>query len=72
LTLSAGYAQSKDNTTLTGTTAEAKRTGFGLGAAYTLSKRTFVYGGYETDTQTQAALLDKKHNVLAVGMQHRF
>jgi predicted porin len=71
LTLSAGYANSKDNTTQTGA-AEAKRTGFGLGAAYSLSKRTFVFGGYETDTQTQNTKLDKKHNLFAVGMQHRF
>ena len=72
LTLSASYANSKDNTTQTGAAAEAKRTAFGLGAAYTLSKRTFVYGGYESDTQTQDAKADKTHSLFAVGVQHRF
>jgi predicted porin len=72
LTLSANYANSKDNTTLTAATAEAKRTGYGLGAAYTLSKRTFLFGGYESDTQTQTGKVDAKHSLFAVGMQHRF
>jgi predicted porin len=72
LTLSAAYANSKDNTTLTAAAAEAKRTGYGIGAAYTLSKRTFLFGGYESDTQTQAGLSDKKHSLFAMGMQHRF
>jgi len=69
-TLSASWATSQDNT---GTSAnDQKRTGYGLGAKYALSKRTFVYGGYESDTKTQTNVLDIKHTLLAVGMQHRF
>jgi predicted porin len=68
LTLSANYAKSDDNTTL----GEAQRKGFGLGAAYTLSKRTFLYGGYTTNTSTPKVGDDSKISILAVGMQHRF
>jgi predicted porin len=67
-TLSASWATSQDNAAL----GDSKRTGFGLGAKYALSKRTFVYGGYESDTTTKPATLDAKHNNLLVGMQHRF
>jgi len=69
-TLSASWATSQDDTGVAA--ADQKRTGFGLGAKYALSKRTFVYGGYESDTKTQANVLDQKHNILALGMQHRF
>jgi len=68
LTLSAGYARSSDNITA----GDFTRSGFGLGAAYTLSKRTFLYGGYEADTTTKTGVADTKHSVLAVGVQHRF
>jgi len=69
-TLSASWATSQDNT---GTAAnDVKRTGFGLGAKYTLSKRTFVYGGYESDTGTQSNVADTKHTNMQVGIQHRF
>lgn len=70
LTLSANYAQSKDDAL--GATPEAKRSGFGLGGAYTLSKRTFLYGGYRSDTAEQAATPDVKTSVFAVGVQHKF
>lgn len=69
LTLSASYASSKDDKA---TGFEQKRTGYGIGASYTLSKRTFLYGGYESDKATNNAAADSKHNVFAVGMQHRF
>jgi len=70
LTLSASYAKSNDSKT---TGFEASRKGFGLGAAYTLSKRTFVYGGLESDTATTSATTaDAKHTVFAAGVQHRF
>lgn len=76
LTLSASYARSSDNSkqsaTVVGGSGDVERTGFGLGASYTLSKRTFLYGGYEKDTQTKTGLTDAKHSVLAVGVQHRF
>ena len=68
LTVSASLAQSADNVTA----GDFTRKGFGLGAAYTLSKRTFVYGGYEADTTTKTGLADTKHSVFAVGVQHNF
>lgn len=68
LTLSASYAQSNDNATA----GDFSRKGYGLGAAYTLSKRTFLYGGYESDTTTKTGVADAKHSVLALGLQHRF
>jgi len=69
LTLSANYAKSTDNATL----GDAKRTGYGLGAKYTLSKRTFVYGGYSNGKYDYAtAQPDSTVNLFAVGVQHRF
>jgi predicted porin len=71
LTLSASYAKSTD--AKAANVFEASRKGFGLGAAYTLSKRTFVYGGLESDTATTSATTaDAKHTVFAAGVQHRF
>ncbi len=68
LTLSGGVARSNDNQTA----GDASRTGVGVGASYTLSKRTFLYGGYETDTGTRGNAPDAKHSVVAAGVQHRF
>jgi predicted porin len=69
LTLSASYAQSDDNA-LAG---NAERDGFGIGASYTLSKRTFLYGGYRTvKTDNVAPAADAKSTAFAVGLQHRF
>jgi len=68
LTLSASYAHSDDNAAA----GDANRDGFGIGAAYTLSKRTFLYGGLrhnEVDNKTAA---DVKTDVIAIGVQHRF
>ena len=73
LTLSANYASSKDNDAVDNA-SEAKRTGYGLGAKYTLSKRTFLYGGYsygKTDFQANNNP-DTTVKLLAVGVQHRF
>jgi len=67
-TLSASWATSQDNTAK----GDAKRTGYGIGAKYALSKRTFAYGGYESDTTTAPNVADIKHSIFAVGMQHRF
>jgi predicted porin len=69
LTLSASYAKSDDNATA----GDASRDGFGVAAAYTLSKRTFLYGGFrhnEDDMGPAAATV--KTDVFAVGVQHRF
>jgi predicted porin len=71
LTLSASYAKSNDSQPVAGAFEQARQ-GFGIGAAYTLSKRTFVYGGYRSNTGTVANAADDKANVLAVGVQHRF
>jgi len=79
LTLSAGYAQSKDNAAA----GNGKRTGFGVAAAYSLSKRTTVYGGFRTAKAKDGADLlkfnasgdldgTKKANVIAVGLKHTF
>ena len=68
LTLSASYAQSKDNATA----GNAKRKGYGLGAKYALSKRTAVYGGYEADDAKVSGATTNKHDLFAVGVQHRF
>ncbi|MDD2811631.1 porin [Rhodoferax sp.] len=71
LTLSAGYANSSDNTTLSGV-ADQTRKGLGFAAAYSLSKRTFLYGGYSTVTSARTATPDSKVSLLAAGVQHRF
>lgn len=68
LTVSASYAQSDDSNV----GFEQKRKGFGIGATYALSKRTFLYGGFESDTATNNAAADDKHSLFAVGVQHRF
>lgn len=68
LTLSAGYARSKDDATVG--YAEATRKGFGLAAAYSLSKRTTVYGGLRADRTDNNSAADV--NVYAVGVKHTF
>jgi predicted porin len=68
LVLSGSVATSSDNATA----GDFTRKGFGLGAKYSLSKRTFFYGGYEADTTTKTGVADAKHSVLAAGVQHRF
>ncbi len=71
LTLSASYAKSNDDQPVAGAFEQARQ-GFGIGAAYTLSKRTFLYGGYRSNTATVLNTSDTKTNVLAAGVQHRF
>ena len=68
LTLSASYAKSDDNATA----GDQSRKGYGIGATYTLSKRTFLYGGYNSNKATNAGAGDDKLDILAVGMQHKF
>jgi predicted porin len=69
LTLSGSYAKSNDSKTAG---FESSRKGYGLGAAYTLSKRTFVYGGYRTNSETVSGSSDNKTSVLVAGVQHKF
>ncbi len=70
LTLSAGYAQSKGK--LDGDTA-GKTTGFGAAVAYSLSKRTTAYAGFNTTKDKDAAgdTIDKL-KIFAVGVKHTF
>ncbi|MDP2443004.1 porin [Rhodoferax sp.] len=70
LTVSASYASSKDDSPAA--VFEEKRSGYGLAAAYTLSKRTFLYGGYTSNKFTNNGAADDKLSILAVGVQHRF
>ena len=68
LTLSASYAKSDDNATA----GNQSRKGYGIGATYTLSKRTFLYGGYTANKFSNAGAGDDKHDILAAGVQHKF
>jgi predicted porin len=68
LTLSAGFAKSDDNATA----GSQSRKSFGIGAAYTLSKRTFLYGGLVHASATQGAAADSTADVYAIGVQHKF
>jgi len=70
LTLSGSYARSIDDKTLT--TAEVTRSGFGLGVAYSLSKRTTVYGGLKKVTDDRGTAADLDTTVVAVGVKHAF
>ena len=68
LTVSASYAKSDDNATA----GNQSRKGYGIAAAYTLSKRTFLYGGYTANKFSNAGAGDDKLDILAVGVQHKF
>jgi len=81
LTLSASYASSKGGvlTTFAPTaagTADVKRTGFGIGASYSLSKRTSLYGGYmaakEDANANFVGTADAETKLFAVGIRHTF
>lgn len=67
LTLSGGYARSKDNAAA----GDAKRTGLSLAASYSLSARTSLYGGLQTSKQ-EVASTNERGNLYAVGMRHTF
>lgn len=69
LTLSASYAKSDDSKSVG---FEQSRKGYGIAAAYTLSKRTFLYGGYNSNKATNPGAGDDKLDILAVGVQHKF
>jgi predicted porin len=70
MTLTGGVASSKDDSI--GATPEVKRTAFTLGGKYVLSKRTFMYGGYEAGKQEKSGSPDAKESIFAIGVQHRF
>jgi predicted porin len=67
VTLSAGYADSQSKTS--GVTLNGS--GYALIAVYDLSKRTSVYGGYES-TKVQATGTETKVSNMAVGVRHTF
>lgn len=62
LTLSVGYANSK----VKGGEADSA---FGVAAAYSLSKRTTVYGGFRSESRKSGAA---EADILAVGVNHSF
>lgn len=68
LTVSGSYAKSDDNATA----GNQSRKGYGIAANYVLSKRTSIYGGYNTNSTTQVGAADAKLNILAVGIRHAF
>lgn len=68
LTLSAGYAGSKDKDV----TPEVKRQGLALGATYSLSKRTLVYAALNSSKQKVAGTTSDKYSFIGAGLQHKF
>jgi predicted porin len=66
LTISGGYARSKDNTASGG----AERSGVGLAAMYAMSKRTSLYGGIHTHSTKNTDVNDV--DIFAVGVKHTF
>lgn len=77
LTLSASYAAASDNQTQSRVasslaTGEVDRKGFGVGAKYDLSKRTFLYGGITKFEQTNAGTNNSDTTVYGLGVQHNF
>jgi predicted porin len=69
LTLSGSYARTKDNAA----SGNGKRTGYGIAAKYSLSKRTFTYAGIRNvDAKNAAGTKIGKESVYAVGVQHNF
>lgn len=68
--VSAGYAASK--TKVAGATS-AEASGFGLGATYSLSKRTRLYAGYRAhEIENGAGVTTTDTTVYAVGVRHDF
>lgn len=67
LTLSAGYAGSKDKD---GT--DTKRQGLAVGATYTLSKRTLVYTALNSSKRKAAGTTSHKYSFIGAGLQHKF
>ena len=71
LTISGGYARSKDEDGAVGTAA--KRTGVGLAALYALSKRTNLYAGLQrAKIDAFGTANDVTGRTAAVGVRHTF
>jgi len=71
-TLSASYASSTDDAAVNPVLGEVERTGYGAAVAYSLSKRTTVYGGAKYVQDDQGAGADIDYTVYAVGIKHAF
>lgn len=75
LILSASYAKSDDDNA-TGANPTQKRDGFGMAGKYSLSKRTFLYGGFSVNKASQvvtgSTTGDWKKNIVELGMNHKF
>lgn len=67
LTLSAGYAASKDKD---GT--DTKRNGYSIGALYALSKRTSTYAAFTKAKEEVGGTTVLKGTVFGAGIQHKF
>jgi predicted porin len=52
--------------------ADVERTGYGIAAFYTLSKRTMLYGGFQANTTKTPGTADADGNVVALGVLHQF
>jgi predicted porin len=70
LTLSASFAKSDDSNHAG--VYEQSRKGWGFAAAYSLSKRTLVYGGLTSNNFSQQGAGDSKVDIFAVGVNHSF
>jgi len=69
LSLSAGFSKSTDN----GVAGDQDKKGYGLGALYSLSKRTSVYGGFNRNTTTaNVGGAETVSKTTAVGVLHTF
>lgn len=52
--------------------ADTERTGYGIAAFYTMSKRTQLYGGFQANNTKAPGTADADGNVVAVGVLHQF
>lgn len=68
LTLSTGYAASKDKDIA----PEVKRQGLSVGATYALSKRTTAYAAYTNAKEKTAGTTSEKFNIFGAGIRHTF
>jgi predicted porin len=69
LTVGVGYAQSQDE--VAGVDGE-ERSGYGIAVAYSLSKRTTVYGGVKSMTYDPIVGADTDVTAYAIGVKHTF
>jgi len=67
LTLSAGYASSKDKDG-----SDVKRNGYAFGANYKLSKRTDFYAAYNNSKEKTAGTTTEKFSFFGAGIRHSF